>query len=126
MTIAHIDETRLETDTGYRFGYLADFVGFGKDDIDAIHSAAPHLGPLVPALVDAVYDKLFSYDATKRHFVPRQSGYDGPTPEGLDALTLEHPMIAFRKPAASNATFQSSIPFITYGTHFFGVAGSTQ
>ena len=97
MTIAHIDETRLETDNGYRFGYLADFIGFGKDDIDAIHSAAPHLGPLVPALVDAVYDKLFSYDATKRHFVPRQSGYDGPIPEGLDALTLDHPMIAFRK-----------------------------
>ena len=45
----------------------------------------------------AVYDKLFSYDATKRHFVPRQSGYDGPVPEGIDALTPDHPMIAFRK-----------------------------
>lgn len=97
MTIAHVDEPRLENDTAYRFGYLAEFIGFGKDDIDAIHTAAPHLGPLVPALVDAVYDKLFSYDATKRHFVPRHSGYDGPVPDGLAALTLEHPMIAFRK-----------------------------
>ena len=97
MTIAHIDEPRLETDTGYRFGYLADFIGFGPADIDAIHAAAPLLGPIVPALVDAVYEKLFAYDATKRHFVPRQSGYEGPTPSSLDSLTLDHPMIAFRK-----------------------------
>lgn len=97
MTIAHIDEPRLETDTTYRFGYLCEFIGFGQEDIEAIHATAPLLGPLVPTLVDAVYDKLFSYDATKRHFVPRQSGYDGPVPEGIDALTPDHPMIAFRK-----------------------------
>ena len=97
MTITHIDEPRLETDTTYRFGYLCEFIGFGQEDIEAIHATAPLLGPLVPTLVDAVYDKLFSYDATKRHFVPRQSGYDGPVPEGIDALTPDHPMIAFRK-----------------------------
>lgn len=97
MTIAHIDENRLETDTAYRFGYVSQFIGFGKDDIDAIHASAPALGPLVPALVDAVYDKLFSYDSTKRHFVPRQSGYDGPVPESIDSLAVDHPMIAFRK-----------------------------
>jgi hypothetical protein len=33
-------------------------------------------------------------------------------------------MIAFLKPAASNATFQSSTPFFSHGTHFFGVAAS--
>ena len=47
--------------------------------------------------MDAVYVKLFNYDATKRHFVPRQSGYEGATPESLEALTLDHPLIAFRK-----------------------------
>lgn len=97
MTIAHIDEPRLETDTAYRFCYLTEFIGFGKDDVDAIHAAAPRLAPLVPALVDAIYDKLFSYDSTKRHFVPRQSGYDGPVPDDIDSLSLDHPMIAFRK-----------------------------
>jgi hypothetical protein len=97
MTITHIDETRLEADTAYRFGYLCEFIGFGHEDVEAIHATARLLGPLVPTLVDAVYDKLFSYDATKRHFVPRQSGYDGPVPEGIDALTPDHPMIAFRK-----------------------------
>ena len=66
--LKHIDEQRLEKDLGYRFGYLAEFVGFGPEDIEAIHASAPHLAPLVPNLVDAVYVKLFSYDATKRLF----------------------------------------------------------
>ena len=44
-----------------------------------------------------MYDKLFSYDATKRHFVPRQSGYEGPVPENIDMLTQDHEMIQFRK-----------------------------
>jgi hypothetical protein len=72
-------------------------MGFDADDIEAIHASATHLAPLVPVLVDAVYDKLFGYDATKRHFVPRQSGYDGSVPENLEALEQNHEMIQFRK-----------------------------
>lgn len=93
----HIDEPRLERDLAYRFGYLAEFMGFGEADIQAVHAAAGALAPLVPTLVDAVYVKLFGYDATKRHFVPRQSGYDGAVPTGLASLTLDHEMIQFRK-----------------------------
>jgi hypothetical protein len=92
-----IDEQRLENDLAYRFDYLTEFMGFSSADVEAIHRAAEHLAPLVPALVDAVYVKLFSYDATKRHFVPRQSGYEGPIPDGLDSLQLDHEMISFRK-----------------------------
>jgi hypothetical protein len=93
----HIDEQRLESDLEYRFSYLVEFVGFGEQDISAVHGAAPALAPLVPSLVDAVYEKLFSYDATKRHFVPRQHGYDGPAPADLASLTLDHDQIKFRK-----------------------------
>ncbi len=93
----HIDEDRLETDLAYRFAYLAEFMGFDAQDIAAVHGAAAHLAPLVPTLVDAVYDKLFTYDATKRHFVPRQHGYTGDVPENLDSLTQDHEMIKFRK-----------------------------
>jgi hypothetical protein len=92
-----IDEARLESDLDYRFDYLAEFMGFGPEDVAAIHGAAEHLAPLVPAIVDAVYDKLHSYDATWRHFVPRQSGYDGPTPESVEDLMMDHEMIQFRK-----------------------------
>jgi hypothetical protein len=92
-----IDEPRLETDLAYRFEYLANFVGFGAADIAAIHGAAPLLAPLVPALVDAVYAKLYQQDATWRHFVPRQHGYSGPVPTKLAELTPDHEMIRFRK-----------------------------
>lgn len=90
-----IDEAQLESDLAYRFGYLTEFMGFGEDDIVAIHGAASHLAPLVPTLVDAVYDKLFSYSSTKRHFVPRQSGYEGEVPQDIDSLTQDHEMIEF-------------------------------
>lgn len=92
-----IDEPRLEADLGYRFHYLAEFMGFGEDDIAAIHAAAPLLAPRVAGLVDAVYVKLFKYDATKRHFVPQQFGYDGPLAADVDTLSLNDDVIAFRK-----------------------------
>lgn len=93
----HIDEPKLETDLAYRFEYLTEFMGFGADDIAAIHAAAPVLAPVVPALVDAVYDKLQGYDATWRHFVPRQFGYEGALPTNVETLTQEHEQIQFRK-----------------------------
>ena len=92
-----IDEPRLESDLGYRFGYVAGFIGFGPDDVAAVHGAAPLLAPLVPGLVDAVYDKLHGYDATWRHFVPRQHGYAGDVPTDVASLATDHPQIAFRK-----------------------------
>ncbi len=95
--IRKIDEPRLETDLAYRFAYVTEFMGLGASDIEAIHAAAAHLAPIVPALVDAVYAKLATYDATWRHFVPRQSGYDGETPESVESLTMDHEQIQFRK-----------------------------
>ncbi|MGL4550095.1 MAG: protoglobin family protein [Gemmataceae bacterium] len=92
-----IDEPRLETDLGYRFAYLSEFVGLTADDVAAIHASAPALAPLVPGLVDAVYDKLHTYSATWRHFVPKQHGYEGPVADSVEALELDHPVIAFRK-----------------------------
>jgi hypothetical protein len=92
-----IDENKLETDLEYRFSYVSEFMGFGADDIEVIHGAAALLAPIVPALVDAVYEKLYSYDCTWRHFMPRQAGYDGEIPATLAELTPDHPQIAFRK-----------------------------
>ena len=92
-----IDEPRLETDVAYRVEFLTKFMGLGADDLALVHEAASHLAPLVPTLVDAVYDRLISFDATKRHFVPRQHGYDGAVPTDLASLTLDHEQIAFRK-----------------------------
>jgi hypothetical protein len=92
-----IDEARLENDLAYRFHYLAEFVGFGPADVKTIHAAAVAIAPLVPTLVDAVYTKLHTYDATWRHFLPRQSGYEGPVPKSLEEVTPDHEMIKYRK-----------------------------
>src|SRR5262245_22288982 len=90
IAMKHIDEQRLRKDLAYRFHYLTEFMGFGPKDVELIHAATPHLAPLVPHLVDAVYVKLFGYDATKRHFVPRQFGYEGETPHDVNSLSLDH------------------------------------
>ena len=92
-----IDEAKLETDLGTRFGYLVEFIGVTPDDLATIHASAPLLAPLVPALVDAVYDKLHQYSSTWRHFLPRQHGYAGEVPINLEDLTMDHPQITFRK-----------------------------
>ena len=102
----YIDEIKLEKDTVYRFRYVSGFVRLGAKDIEAVNNAAPLITPLIPTIVDAIYGKLLSYDCTKRHFVPRGSGYEGDTPIDIDdsqpmdrlgGLTLDHPQMVFRR-----------------------------
>jgi hypothetical protein len=95
--MTHIDEGRLEADLQYRFGYISKFIGFTEEDIESIHQAATALAPLVPELVDAVYEKLRGYDATWRHFVPRQHGYAGEVAHDVESLGMDHEVIRFRK-----------------------------
>jgi hypothetical protein len=92
-----IDETKLESDLSYRFGYLTEFMEFSAEDVAAIHGAAELLAPVVPSLVEAVYVKLFNFDATKRHFVPPQDGYDGELAADIETLVLDDDVIEFRK-----------------------------
>ena len=92
-----IDEERLEQDLQYRYEFVADFIGFTSEDARLIQSFAPHLGPQIGQLVDKTYQKLLSYDATARHFVARQHGYEGETPDSLADLDASHPQVQFRK-----------------------------
>ena len=92
-----VDELRLDSDLQYRYEFLADFIGFGPEDAAAIHAFAPHLGPRIGELVEKTYEKLLDYDATARHFLPRQHGFDGDTPLDLAQLAPDHPQIQFRK-----------------------------
>jgi hypothetical protein len=92
-----VDEARLENDLVYRFHYLAEFIGFTHEDAAVIQASGAYLGPLIPQIVDTTYDRLLKYDATARHFVPRQAGFDGPVPTDLAKLQSTHPQIQFRK-----------------------------
>ncbi len=92
-----IDEAKLEEDIVYRYEYLAEFIGFGEEDVSAIRSVIGNFAPLIPQIVEATYDKMLSYDATARHFVPRQHGYEGETPNSIADLDLNNPQIKFRR-----------------------------
>lgn len=92
-----VDEAKLETDLTYRFEYVAEFVGFGPEEAAAVVASGPYLGPLIPQIVDRTYEKLLAYDATARHFQPRQSGFAGASPDGSVALGGQHPHVQFRK-----------------------------
>lgn len=93
--IRHINEARLETDLPYRVAYLAEFMGITQDDWGAVHESAAVLGPVVDALVDAVYEKLWKYDSTQRHF--RQPGSGFKEPVRGDIMAIDHPYVEFRK-----------------------------
>lgn len=92
-----IDEPRLEADLEYRYQYLTEFMDFTAADVACIHGAAPYLAPLIPEIVEKTYNKLLSFDATARHFLPRQAGFNGPTPDNLAALSLSNPQVQFRR-----------------------------
>ncbi|KAF8534577.1 Protoglobin-domain-containing protein [Trichophaea hybrida] len=94
--IHHVSPSSL-SDLPSRVEYLKQFIGFGSHDAVALQSAAPVLGPMVPQIVDAVYDKLLSFDITAQSFVPQQTGYTGETPKSVSDLSQEHPQIKFRK-----------------------------
>ncbi|CAO3656538.1 unnamed protein product [Mucor fragilis] len=93
----HIDPAKLYADGSYRFEYVSKFMDFGAEDIKAIETVAGQVRPLVPVVVDAVYAKLFEFDVTKKHFVPKNEGFEGQAPTSLADLTLDHPQIKFRK-----------------------------
>ncbi|MEQ8791481.1 MAG: protoglobin family protein [Pirellulaceae bacterium] len=97
MQIKHVDESQLESDLEARYAYLAEFMNFTAEDVKAIHATVAKLAPLVPGIVERTYERLLSYDATARHFLPRQHGYDGPVPQSLQSLTERNEQIQFRK-----------------------------
>lgn len=92
-----IDEKSLENDVNYRYQFVAEFIGFNDEDVKAIHASAGYLAPLIPVIVEQTYEKLLAYDATARHFVVRQHGYEGDLPDSLETLDTGHPQIKFRK-----------------------------
>lgn len=69
----------------------------GAEDIEAIKAVAEQVRPLIPAVVDAVYAKLFTFDVTKKHFAAKNEGFTGEVPVSLEELTMDHPQIKFRK-----------------------------
>ena len=92
----HIEASSL-VDLPSRIAYLSSFLEITAADGEALQSAKPLIAPLVPAVLDAVYTKLLSYDITAAAFVPRNTGFEGEPAKDTASLTLEHPQITYRK-----------------------------
>ncbi|KAI9183702.1 hypothetical protein H9P43_004620 [Blastocladiella emersonii ATCC 22665] len=93
----HIDRDQLYTDSVYRAKYVASFINWSEEDQKLVHASAQYLGPMVPAVVDAVYQKLFSFDITKQTFANRMDGFKGESITDAEQLSLKSEQIAFRK-----------------------------
>jgi hypothetical protein len=92
----HIDALSLE-DLPSRISYLSSFLELTASDGEALLAAKPLVAPLIPAILQAVYTKLLSFDITAQAFVPKNTDFEGETVKNVQELTLEHPQIALRK-----------------------------
>jgi hypothetical protein len=70
-------------------------MGVTKDDWSAIQESGQVLGPVVDTLVNAVYDQLWKYESTQRHFRRPASGFKEPV--AGDIMSIDHPYVQFRK-----------------------------
>ncbi|QRW20785.1 protoglobin protein [Rhizoctonia solani] len=93
----HVDPHLVNTDLQARVDYLAKFIEFGPEDVEALHNATPVVKPLVGAAVDAVYEKLFSFDITRTIFMTRHTGFTGQLAEKLEDINHNSEQIKFRK-----------------------------
>ena len=91
-----IDEARLETDTAYRFNYLAEVIGLSESDHNELRLHRATFEPHLPAIVERVYEKMFEYEPMKRHFLPRHAGFHGELPAQFEHLNLDHAQTTFR------------------------------
>ncbi|CAE6442358.1 unnamed protein product, partial [Rhizoctonia solani] len=93
----HVDAKVIESDLQARVDYLTKFIEFGPNDVEALNNAAPIVKPLVGAAVDAVYEKLFSFDITRVTFMTRHTGFTGKVAQKLEDINHESEQIKFRK-----------------------------
>ncbi|KIP10682.1 hypothetical protein PHLGIDRAFT_84649 [Phlebiopsis gigantea 11061_1 CR5-6] len=92
-----VDPLLIKTSLEDRVAYLTDFLNFTSYDSDIIKKIGPAVNDIIPGLVDDLYAKLFEFDITKKVFMERNQGFDGPLPSKLEDLTLDSAQIQFRK-----------------------------
>ncbi len=64
-----IDVSGLSRDPSTRMRFMMEFVGFQDADRQALLESVEVLGPVLPGLLDALYEHLLSYDDTRRIFL---------------------------------------------------------
>lgn len=99
------DETNVELAENHRsnpslrdrFDYLSKFLNFTADDILTLNHLGELAAPLIPIVVDKIFQRLLDFDVTKRYFLMRHYGYAGPVTVDSAQLTLESDQMLFRR-----------------------------
>src|SRR5687767_4376606 len=71
-----IDTRGIATSAEKRLEFLESFVGFTDDDWKALADSVEVVGPKLPAILDALYEHLLSFDDTKRIFLGGRAEID--------------------------------------------------
>lgn len=71
-----IDVAAIRDQPTARFAFLADFCQFGDDEWTALDESLPFLAPVLPDILDRLYDHLLSYDDTRRVFIGSRDEVD--------------------------------------------------
>ena len=87
---------RGSKDSGRYFKYMADFVGFGQADIDAIIESRLIIEKHIPAIVAKFYDHLLHYPPTRKYFL----NSDGSINYGYLQLRMQHLANFWRRTAS--------------------------
>ena len=93
----HIEKESIGTNLRVRFEYLSKFVNFTSDDIATLNVLGEVTGPLIPIVVDKIFQRLLDFDVTKRYFLMRHFGYTGNVVVNDSQLTLESEQMVFRR-----------------------------
>lgn len=71
-----IDVAAISESPEARLAFLEQFLGFGEDDWAALGESTAVIGPRLPALLDALYEHLTSFDDTRRLFLGERGEVD--------------------------------------------------
>jgi hypothetical protein len=93
----HIDNNLIVNNLRYRFEYLSKFLNFTTDDIATLNAVGRLAEPLVPIVVDKIFQRLLDFDVTKRYFAMRHFGYEGTVTVDQSQLTLQSEQMSFRR-----------------------------
>ena len=80
-----------------RFEYLSKFLNFTADDILTLNNLGQLAAPLIPIVVDKIFQRLLDFGVTKRYFLMRHYGYAGLVTVDSAQLTLESDQMLFRR-----------------------------
>jgi nitrite reductase/ring-hydroxylating ferredoxin subunit len=82
-------------DTGRYFKYMAEFVGFGAADAQAIHESGLVIEKYLPAIIGHFYTNLLQYPPTRKFFLKR----DGTVDDDYLQLRMYHQANFWRRTA---------------------------